>query len=1111
MTSELEPQAPPLRTPSPALDGGTIPLPSAPNSAAERRRGRGFLDGVLDLLVLALAFLAASFLARNSDLWFHLATGRLLAKGQFSFGADPFSYTTLQAYWACHSWLFDLALYALHGLIGGAGLVVLKALLVTVLAGFLLNLRRPAGFRWLPVLCTTLAILAMSPRLLLQPSCVSYFLFGLTFWLLWRAHARHEAGQRAGFLSFSVSLLLLFVLWANVDEWFLLGPLLAALFWLGERLRGQRVTPGWLPLAGLVVCLLNPYTYHAFTLPDELSIVTWTSGLRNDPRFQSLFASPWQQEFLHAAGRLNAAALAYFILTFLSAASFLLHRPALRDWRLLVWLPFAVLAAWQARTIPFFAIVAAPITALNGQDYLATRGIGLGWRFRSIAGRLTLALGLLALLALMWLGWLAGYDREDRHVAWGIEIEPSLQQAAETLDHWRSHGLLRDGERVFTLAPEMAQYGAWFCPEEKNFFDHRYPLYPEAAREYETISRALLPELEPARSSKSATASAEGAGDWRQLLRKRGVSIVVYYDRQPERLFGVLSRLAEDKDNWTLLHVAGQALIVGWNKARPGGGFAPLAFDPARLAFGPQDDAARREAPAAPDDGPAQLPSRRGFWDRLARPPAAPTWESAAATMYLHYFNDIEADQRRRQWKTTMVRYAAGLVAVPAQPAAIPQAVFQLVASREMLVEEDAPRFLVREQLGPFFAQLVERPPDLPLLAIRTARRAVAADPRDVNAWLRLGQAYLLLRNATVERSSDKLLPPLAQLRQVQIITALEEAVRLHPDLEEAHHQLFLLYGELKALDRALDHQREELRISRRAGPRPGESAENFTYRIESLEKDTAKLVELVESRRKSFAGSPRSPQGDRLAQVRLALDLGLAKTAVEEVLLPTPADLLGAPGIQTELELLLSLGRAEEVRAILDNEALQASKHGLGHYNLLPPSSPNGGPLYALPYRLPAYEWLHVLEAAAVGDYAKARAELRAIRAALQADLERHRREDQASERRLGTHLPGLWSGPPPFLPAYTFQTLVPLVVERIVLELRGQALIAQQADVAVIEGLLALERGDVQTARSAFADADKQMGPTASETVPCAGRPIVNHYLGELNARSHASAKQR
>ena len=107
--------------------------------------GRGYrlLDGLLAALVVVLAFLAASFAVRNGDFWFHLATGRLLAEKQFTFGVDPFAYTTQGVYWAHHAWLFDRLLYALYGWVGGAGLVLVKALLVAALAWLLMRLRRP--------------------------------------------------------------------------------------------------------------------------------------------------------------------------------------------------------------------------------------------------------------------------------------------------------------------------------------------------------------------------------------------------------------------------------------------------------------------------------------------------------------------------------------------------------------------------------------------------------------------------------------------------------------------------------------------------------------------------------------------------------------------------------------------------------------------------------------------------------------------------------------------------------------------------------------------------------------------------------------------------------
>src|SRR5215211_5345950 len=69
------------------------------------------LDRVLLVVVLLFTFLLASFPVRNSDFWLHLATGRLLASGEYTIGIDPFDYTTVGLYWVIHAWLFDLLLY----------------------------------------------------------------------------------------------------------------------------------------------------------------------------------------------------------------------------------------------------------------------------------------------------------------------------------------------------------------------------------------------------------------------------------------------------------------------------------------------------------------------------------------------------------------------------------------------------------------------------------------------------------------------------------------------------------------------------------------------------------------------------------------------------------------------------------------------------------------------------------------------------------------------------------------------------------------------------------------------------------------------------------------
>src|SRR6185437_8092889 len=116
-------------------------------------------------LGLLFAFGAASFVARNSDVWLHLATGRLIALGDYRFGSDPFAYTPGDRYWANHAWLFDLAAYSAFPSWGGSVLVALKAAAVSATAVLMLLAGRTRGPMWIRAVCVLVGILAMSPRL----------------------------------------------------------------------------------------------------------------------------------------------------------------------------------------------------------------------------------------------------------------------------------------------------------------------------------------------------------------------------------------------------------------------------------------------------------------------------------------------------------------------------------------------------------------------------------------------------------------------------------------------------------------------------------------------------------------------------------------------------------------------------------------------------------------------------------------------------------------------------------------------------------------------------------------------------------------------------------
>ena len=266
--------------------------------------------------------------------------------GAYPFGTEPFSYTTAGVAWINHAWLYDRIVYLLYREGADAWLVVLKAAMIAGLAGLLLMIRRPGKPGWLPAFFTALAVLAMSPWLLLQPRCVSVVLLGLTLWLLWsrRAPARPLSWRPVVFqceIDARALLIPLCALWVNLDDWFLLGPLLAALFWVGDRIqplaarpRGMRPTPAWLPLLCLAACVCSPYHVFGFTLPADLFMTPFSGGLLQDMRFRQLAASPWQFDAaLRSPAGANVAGLAYFVLVALGVASFAVNRSGLRDWR----------------------------------------------------------------------------------------------------------------------------------------------------------------------------------------------------------------------------------------------------------------------------------------------------------------------------------------------------------------------------------------------------------------------------------------------------------------------------------------------------------------------------------------------------------------------------------------------------------------------------------------------------------------------------------------------------------------------------------------------------------------------------------------------------------
>jgi tetratricopeptide (TPR) repeat protein len=995
-------------------------------------------------MVFLLAFFAGSMVVRNSDFWLHLATGRLLAQGQYRFGVDPFSYTTAGVYWANHSWLFDWLLFQGYQFFGETTLVVLRGLTMVALAGLLLTFRRAETPFTISAICTVLGLLTISPQVHLRPELSSIVLCGVMLWFLWRLQ-RH-AGKRALQLGIVIGLC---ALWVNLDRWFLLGPLLVALFWLGERLGGSRGVPGWLVVACAVACLASPHHVHALTLPVELSPWWWSNPLASDDRFRATFASPWQLRwYLQPTNGLSVTGLSYFVILLVSLASFFLSAENRRDWRLPVWFGFALLGAVSLRTVPFFAVVTVPIASLNLGDWWGTRSVATSWRTR--LGSALLQGGLLALIVCAWPGWLHARPHEARRVRWEIRPDPSLVRL--------STGKLGDNEggHSFALHPDVGDYLAWSNPAEKSFLDHRLPIFRPVIETYLRASREI----------ESGTL-AEDLGAYR-------VRRVILYDSEPTRMFPTLAKLLAS-DRWQLEEVAGRAVVFG-SGTTPENRVKGIA----RLAYSSR----------VPGAGPERL-GEKTWWRRALIPGRGRSAESDAATMYLHLFEATATQQKQQATAAHLPSYAAGLAGQ--QALCLPPGVL----GANLLLRVEQPLL--------FMPQIEERAPEFLLLMIQSARRALAFNPDDANAWLRLGQAYLSLRMLTGEPARNGF-SPLDMLRDVQIATALEQAAALAPEVQLPHRILARLYGERQFLDAALPHQQAVASLVRKAGPLPREEADAFAQRIEREQQAADKLDELVQTRRNEFAIRSSALAGSPLAQAQLALSLGLVQHALDSVLLRSDVVLIGGNGARLQLELLVQLGRIEEARALLETPNVQEYAFKLGLIELATPLREGYAPRH-LRYSVPAYEWLSMIVGAASGNYDEAERSLQRL-------LERQSKDrtESANQLRRGLSLSitseiGLAAATPVF--PYLILRAERDRLIRFYDELEFIRL--QLIDVQALAGMLALERGQGKEALARFRhclEQGRQSG-LLSATAPLALRyiPRIEPHTKEGKRREQQS----
>jgi tetratricopeptide (TPR) repeat protein len=915
-------------------------------------------------VVIVLTFLLSSFAARNSDLWQHLAAGRVIAQEGSIPRQDPFTYTA-EGTWVNHSWLSDLILYNIFRLATGADpmnpdlsvvgplLIVLKAILIVLLAWIMMRIRRSGQSLWIAAIFTAISIIVLSRWLFLQPKIISFLFLGLTLYLLQRPEP--ERGIKTSWLSRPIiAIPLLFMLWVNLDEWFVLGPLTVLLFWLGElmqqflfpiRTGSDASLPGRLGRGGLLLvvsvgaCLVNPYFYHAFQIPSELWIRLTDSPLLLDEDMALRYArTPFSSEVLRSAFTTNpsTADIGYYVLAALGLVSFILNWADWRGWRTLVWLGFLMISAYQERTISFFAVVAGPVAALNLQDFAARRyGVDFRvenpWKTVSIAGRVVTLITCMLLVVVAWPGMLHAYSEDPvrtHHVSWQVEMNSSLHEAAAKMRELRQAGVMGEGNG-FNYVPEIADYFAWFCPEEKTFFDRRYTLFSNVAESYVDMRAALSPGRE--RFQTVAEANQKEQELQRSLLKemtKHHINHVIVAGASFGNIRTGVIRLWANPGNqpilWMVLYMDGRTAIFG---GTPRGTplaqnrFASWGYRPEPLAFGPNIPASDRAPLEAPR--PEDVPT---FLQQIWKGPVPYSIQTDASDMLVTYSRSLRG-QSRNYTLTNIALWQIASLAGPVGTAALGNYAGQCGQSI---------RFAGLTSIYPPYLLDFDwrmSPSAAALLAVRAGRRAVKENPLDYRAYLELATAIQFLADVD-ERSGGRL----GQVRQIQQVAALRKALALKPDSIDVHQALSSAYLQMSQneiggrpipppFDLAIEHLNRILEIRTVEGPKGRQTDDEFKKEIEQLKllvKNRKEQTSL--ERRQTNYESEKRRQTSAFGKAFIAIQHGLYQEALKELIDSEGLIDRGTEGDRLALQLLIWTGQLDQARSELSGPSDQST-----------------------------------------------------------------------------------------------------------------------------------------------------------------------------------------
>ncbi|MDQ6748764.1 MAG: hypothetical protein M3010_11755, partial [Candidatus Dormibacteraeota bacterium] len=443
---------------------------SQPAGARYRANDLRSLDvqRLLFMVFVGVVFVALARPLIDTDLWWHLANGRLiLAHGVPS--RDVYSHTAVGHVWVVHEWLSDVVFYLLYQAGGIRALLLLSAAAVAAGMYLVYRLLRAGGLGNNSAVLISMALLvAASPSFGPRPQVLNFVLSAVL--LVFLLSYRRRPDRRGWWL------LPYFLLWANLHSGYVVGVGLLAVYVLGEAVQASSRRLGSLRQEGVPLLPRAALRRLAVMVPLGLlsgvvTPATWRTlvfalGTLSSSSIQS-FITEWSSPDFH-----QPWGMALMVVILLMVGGLVAARGAGADPTVvLLGLVGVTLGLTSQRHVPIFAVAAAPLVGHSVSGLLAT----LGFKPRpprSPAAAVARINAVILVVLVVGGGVFMSLNLSSR----SIDIAVAAAEPVAATDWLRVH---RPPRQLFN----EYKYGGWLiwkAPDYPVFIDGRVEVYGDA-------------------------------------------------------------------------------------------------------------------------------------------------------------------------------------------------------------------------------------------------------------------------------------------------------------------------------------------------------------------------------------------------------------------------------------------------------------------------------------------------------------------------------------------------------------------------------------------------------------------------------------------------------